>query len=496
MATQHQLIGKTLGKYAIIELIGEGGMGAVYLGKHATVEKKVAVKVLHPHLAAAHPQIAQRMLNEAKAAAMIGHPDIVDILDYGETDDGYHFLVMELLCGKEMRELIDERSRLDKHLTLAIADHLLSALAAAHEKGIVHRDLKPDNIFLHVTRAGHYQIKLLDFGISKFTANQEMRLTQTGAVMGTPYYMSLEQAQGRTDVDHRTDIYSAGVIVYQALTGKLPFVGENPNQVIVKILSGEFAPLDELCPELEPELVEVVHKAMALDRSARYTSAQELKAALRPHWDPQHSSITEAFSSLSPGPVGDAPVLGATSRFAPAPSLDLGARQPPPPATGPSPGAPAPGGPKVGEAMTMAASPASRAKMSVEGASGAPPQPTGTQQPPPPADVSLASTQPPVPGPDVPPPPPPQPAGSETGLRAGWRRLEPAKRRKLKTFFLLALLVVAVATTTALITTDGCGACGPSEAEKKAAAAKKRKERRKKRRRRSPRVIRDLRRIF
>jgi serine/threonine-protein kinase len=541
MQTAKKLIGKTLGKYELINLIGEGGMGAVYLGKHATIQKKVAVKVLHPHLAAAYPDIAKRMLNEAKAAAMIGHPDIVDIMDYGETEDGYHYLVMELLSGKELATVLDQEKKLDKDLCLAVADHMLSALAAAHQIGIIHRDLKPDNIFLHVARTGLYQIKLLDFGISKFTANPDMRLTATGAVMGTPYYMSLEQAEGRNDVDHRTDIYSTGVIIYQSLSGALPFTGDNPNQLIVKILSGKFTPLDTLCPELDADLVAVVHRAMAHDRKDRIATAQELKDALKPFWDPTHPAIEQTFSTLAPDSArtNNVSVLGSNARFAPAPSLEGPAvapgETPPPPRTGthknatavPNPAVqptlpPPPTAPTSGSTSSPTSGAASAPTVlpnppDAPGPPTAPRQPTaprfaapnppepevfspqldpgmskppgmsksphpGVSQPP---QFHPGMSKPPHPattGPNMPPPPPPGTAVGHAAKKPGiWARMKPQKRKTVRNIILLVLLVIAVATTTALIATKGCGACADKDEKKELTAAEKKKRAREKR---------------
>ena len=295
---QSSLVGNTLDRYKLLDLIGTGGMGSVYLGEHVKIQKKVAVKVLHPHLADAQPESVQRMLNEAKAAATIGHPGIVDVLDFGESDDGHHFLVMELLNGTPLDDLMLDKGKLKPDLALAVGNQVLSALGAAHKKGIIHRDLKPDNIFLHISMSGLYEVKLLDFGISKFTLDPDMKLTATGVVMGTPHYMSLEQTQGRTDIDSRTDLYSLGVILYQALSGELPYDGENVNQVIVAILKGQYRPLSDICPELDPSLSKAIEKAMTGDRNGRYATADDFMEALKPFWDPRHESIEQTFQEL------------------------------------------------------------------------------------------------------------------------------------------------------------------------------------------------------
>lgn len=496
------LLGRKLDKYSIVSLIGEGGMGSVYLAEHATIKKKVAVKVLHPYLAEAHPAIAKRMLNEARAAAMIGHPDIADVLDYGETDDGYHYLVMELLHGKELSSLIKEKGKLETDLTLAVGDHLLSALAAAHDKGIIHRDLKPDNIFLHVDRTGVYQVKLLDFGISKFTSDGDMRMTATGAVMGTPYYMSLEQAEGSTNIDHRTDIYSTGVILYQALSGSLPFTGDNPNQVMVAILAGKYKPLEAICPHLDQNLVAIISKAMSQNRDDRFSSASELKEALRPFWDPMHPSIQDAFESLGVDhgkkPTSSQGILGSGG-FSPAPSLvDQSApspslqRKPNPPRGNPV--AEKKGGSfKHATAATMADPQASKRIIKNKTVRG------------------LPASEPPLPPPPLgkhtPAPPPPEAAM----LHPPAPGKHPRTRRK-KRIIIWASSIAAVLFLILLIATKGFTACNGEaarkQAEKEAAEkqaekeaeekrkAKKQQQQRKRKTRRQPKIIRDIRRIF
>ncbi len=483
------LLGRQLDKYTLVSLIGEGGMGSVYLAEHVTVKKKVAVKVLHPYLAEAHPAIAKRMLNEARAAAMIGHPDIADVLDYGETEDGYHYLVMELLHGKEFSDLIKEKGNLQTDLTLAVGDHLLSALSAAHEKSIIHRDLKPDNIFLHVDRTGLYRVKLLDFGISKFPS--DMRMTATGAVMGTPYYMSLEQAEGATDIDHRTDIYSTGVILYQALSGSLPFTGQNPNQVMVAILSGTYKPLQELCPHLDQNLVSIINKAMSRNRDHRFSSASEMKDALRPFWDPMHPSIQDAFESIAKAHGknhGSSRGILGSGGFSPAPSL------PPQPPRSPALQGETPAGEELSESLksetapTMAAPSASAKKKKPETARFFP-----------------------TPETPIPPPPPEAPLPHPPAPRNHTRQ------RRKKRILIWVSSIAAVLFLILLIATEGFTSCdceasrkqaekeaaekqaAEKKAEKEAEEKRKAKEKRKGRKRkgrREPRVIRDIRRIF
>ena len=204
-------------KYRLIRLLGKGGMGAVYLGQHIIIGKSVAVKFLHAEFAA-KKEVVKRFYREAQAAAAIGHDNIIDVLDVGISDTGEPYLVMEYLEGESLAALIQRKGVLDLSCACGIMEPVLQALFAAHSKGIVHRDLKPENIFLAHRPGGVPKIKLIDFGISKVTqAGSGEKLTQTGSVMGTPAYMSPEQARGSSDLDHRADIYSTGVILYEML---------------------------------------------------------------------------------------------------------------------------------------------------------------------------------------------------------------------------------------------------------------------------------------
>ena len=208
------------GRYRIIELIGEGGMGKVYLAEHVEIGKRVALKVLHPSYSRM-PDLVERFRREARAASKIGHPNIVDVTDFGATADGSVYFVMEYLEGVELGSVIEREGALDVARALRITGQICRALSAAHREGIIHRDLKPENIFL-ITRDGEADVvKVLDFGIAKTTeaeAARERRLTSPGMAMGTPEYMAPEQAAGRP-ADARTDIYSLGAIMYEMVTG-------------------------------------------------------------------------------------------------------------------------------------------------------------------------------------------------------------------------------------------------------------------------------------
>jgi len=270
-------------KYRITNLIGEGGMGAVYEARHILLDRRVAVKVMHPEYVS-KPESVERFFREAKAASAIGHPNIVEIHDVGREDDDTVFIVMERLNGRCLDELIDETGPVASGHAVTIALQILSALGAAHAKGIIHRDLKAENIFLSVNSRGQEEVKLLDFGIAKIekgnTAN--LGLTKEGNVVGTPYYLSPEQARGGREVDHRIDLWGVGVLLYEMLGGVLPFTGENYNEILGKILLEEPEPLAELAPGAPADLVAIVERAMSKERDDRFATAQDMIEVLYP----------------------------------------------------------------------------------------------------------------------------------------------------------------------------------------------------------------------
>ncbi len=270
------------GKYRIVKLIGQGGMGAVYEGNHELIDRRVAIKVLLPTAEQEHA--VARFEREARAAGRIGNDHILEVLDIGSIGDGSRYMVMEFLDGDPLSKRIEQRLRLTGAEVAKIAIQLLDGLASAHSAGVLHRDLKPDNIFLVRQKAGHRDfVKIIDFGISKFQPlgqSEEMRMTATGMVVGTPYYISPEQAKGLADVDLRSDLYAVGVILYEALSGRVPFLADNFNNLLFKIVLEEPPQLATLVPDVDPELAAMVHKAMARERSARYATAGEFSAAI------------------------------------------------------------------------------------------------------------------------------------------------------------------------------------------------------------------------
>jgi eukaryotic-like serine/threonine-protein kinase len=267
------------GKLRIIRIIGEGGMGAVYEVEHEFTKHRRALKLLHPDLAML-PGIVARFHREASAAGRIGSPHIVETFDAGTLDTGEPYIVMELLDGKPLGDVIAHKGRLDFLQSLEILRQSCEAIQAAHDAGIVHRDLKPENLFL--LNGSRTFVKVLDFGISKFDPARTMdgKLTQDGATMGTPYYMSPEQVRGQSDLDGRTDVYALGVVLYECLTGRKPFAAETLPAIAVLIHEGKYEPLRALRPEAPPELEAVVARAIAVDRDSRFATPGEFARAL------------------------------------------------------------------------------------------------------------------------------------------------------------------------------------------------------------------------
>ena len=276
------LIGRVIdGRYRIDELIGEGGMGRVYLAEHVDIGKRVAVKVLHP-VYGRMPDLVERFRREARAASRIGHPNIVDVTDSGSTDDGSVYFVMECLQGVELAAVIHREGALDIERTLLIGSQICRALSAAHAGGIIHRDLKPENIFLTHRDDNSDFVKVLDFGIAKSTEAEEARtkrLTHPGMAMGTPEYMAPEQAAGKP-ADARCDVYAVGAILYEMLTGAAPYQGQNFMEILTKKATVEPRPPLELRPDIPPEVADLVMEAMARDPGARPASMAALEYEL------------------------------------------------------------------------------------------------------------------------------------------------------------------------------------------------------------------------
>lgn len=268
-------------KYKIISLIGKGGMGRIYQAQHVELGSRVAIKFLRSTRGKA------RFEQEARVAAQLVHDNICPVLDIGEDDDGTSYLVMPLLEGESLQSLMSREGRLSLERACDISSQVLSALAAAHAENIIHRDITPNNIFLTCVADRPDFVKLLDFGISKILRNSSMTrepdvsLTQEGTLLGTPRYMSPEQALGEKNIDTRTDLYSVGVVLYFMVTGQLPFLGETKADLIMKILMGTLTAPRTLRPDMSPTLEAVILKALQRDPKDRFPTADAFRAAIQ-----------------------------------------------------------------------------------------------------------------------------------------------------------------------------------------------------------------------
>ncbi len=280
------LIGTVIaGKYHLRAILGSGGMGTVFEAQHTAIGRMLAIKILNPEWTQ-DPVAIKRFNQEAWAAGSIGHPNLCDVIDIGALPDGRPFLVMERLYGKTLCEHIDHELRLPVAETIDIVMQMLAGLAIIHLRGIVHRDIKPDNVFLSEHPGYPTVAKLLDFGVSKVLPgarddwDDKSALTNTGIVMGTPYYVSPEQARALKDIDARADIYACGVVMYEALTGVRPFEGTEFHALMLAIVQGNPKPPSRLRSDISPVLDQIISKAMSVDRDARYRDASQMARAL------------------------------------------------------------------------------------------------------------------------------------------------------------------------------------------------------------------------
>jgi serine/threonine-protein kinase len=308
-------------KYRLQRLLGAGGMGSVWAARNELTDRDFAIKFLLPDLAR-NKEALQRFFLEARACGQIKHPAIVDVYDMGQAEDGSPYLVMELLDG----EGFDQRLARERVFSPADAAAWIAFVARgldeAHGRGLVHRDLKPGNIFFALDDRGDVMLKVLDFGVSKATGSgvrsgENFVKTTTGAVLGSPAYMSPEQAQGETDVDGRSDVWSLGVILYEALTGQVPFDAPNYNALMVAIMMRRHQPVAEKCPGVPPELSEIIDHALAKDKNHRIGTARELADRLEavigklgatqnyPQFQPRQTSL--GLGAVAPSGAGGYP---------------------------------------------------------------------------------------------------------------------------------------------------------------------------------------------
>ena len=275
---QDPLIGKLVGNYEVKALLGEGGMGKVYLAENPRIGRRVAIKVLGQQVAM-DASFVDRFEAEARAITRIEHPSVIDIYDFGGLEDGRLYYVMELLKGRELREVLEAQGAMPAAEVLPYLVQICAALKAAHDQGVVHRDLKPENIF--VLGQEPLQLKVLDFGIAKLLqAGEDSTATNTGVIMGTPRYISPEQAAGKPDkICTRTDLYSLGVILYQMLCGKVPFTASAPVLMLAMHLKEPPPPLRDRCATVPPAVAAIVHRCLEKEPEDRPASAREVAEA-------------------------------------------------------------------------------------------------------------------------------------------------------------------------------------------------------------------------
>lgn len=277
------LVGTSIAdRYVLRALIGHGGMGAVYEAEHRELDKPFAIKLIDPEFAT-DASVVLRFAREARAPGSIESPHVVSVVDTG-TVDGRPYLVMELLRGEDLGQRLGRERRISRQDSLHITAQVLKGLTKAHAVGIVHRDLKPDNVFLAPDETDPLFVKIVDFGLSKLARPPDktspLALTGRGTVLGTPLYMSPEQAQAAPDVDGRSDIYSVGAILFECLTGRPPHTGQTYGQILLSICTRDAPDLRAIDPSISSDLARFVGRALARDRADRYGSAELMLAAL------------------------------------------------------------------------------------------------------------------------------------------------------------------------------------------------------------------------
>jgi tRNA A-37 threonylcarbamoyl transferase component Bud32 len=272
-------VGQTIGNYRVLELIGEGGMGIVYLVEHPVIGRRGALKAVHPSFAL-DVDVVARFTNEARAISQIGHEHIVDVTDFGRTEAGDFYFIMEFLRGESLCDRIAREAPLSPPRALAIAAQVADALAASHEHGVVHRDLKPENVFL-VPRTGTRDfVKVLDFGLAKL-ASDAVADAPADVVMGTPHYMAPEQCEGLPTIDARADVYALGVLLFEMVTGRVPFVGDTATEILQKQVSAKPPTARSLVSILPEAIDRIIQKALAKDPADRFASMADMRVALR-----------------------------------------------------------------------------------------------------------------------------------------------------------------------------------------------------------------------
>jgi len=269
-------------KYKVKNLIGEGGMGVIYESEHVGIGKKYAIKFLNPQVCQSR-NAYERFKRKARATAIIAHKNIVDVIDIGTTAEGVPYIVIEYLSGEDLGARICSLGSIQVREAAAILAQVLEALDAVHSHGIVHRDLKPENVFLAGQSGGSEIVKVLDFGISKLIESDEIsvNISSSGIIFGTPYYASPEQAEGERRPDHRADLYAAGVIFYEMITGRLPFTATAYGKLLLEIIMKPVPDPEQYLPGLPPDIKSFVLKSLLKKPHERFQSAGEMLAALQ-----------------------------------------------------------------------------------------------------------------------------------------------------------------------------------------------------------------------
>jgi serine/threonine-protein kinase len=351
-----------------VRRLGEGAAATVWEAENMVVGRAVALKILHPRFAQSAAE-RQRFLAEARAAARVAHPNVIDVYDFGQTDEEAPFIVMELLRGETLEQMLRARGTFPYRVACDLMAQVLAALEAAHDRGIVHRDLKPGNIIVRTIR-NKLAVKVLDFGIATGVLRDGEAVDEHGLLFGTPEYMAPEQATG-LEVDGRTDLYAAGAILYELLSGAPPYTGDFPETVLAKLLTAEPVSISHLVPDLPSELGGVVMSALARDPERRPATARAFLGRIAPFCD------RELLASIEPPPpthaggtrLSNIPILLArpsASRDAPAqpqperPRPATMAERSAPPPTAPAPTTLPVGSPSSGSKRTPHDGPRSR----------------------------------------------------------------------------------------------------------------------------------------
>jgi len=295
------LIGATLGEtFKVIRLIGQGGMGAVYEAENIRINKRFAIKVLSREVLG-NPEVVHRFQREARISSSLGHPHIIEIIDFNETEEGTSYIVMEFLDGEDLAARLERVKKLPPSLAVPIAGQVCSALGAAHDCDIVHRDLKPGNIFLCAVKGQGDFVKVLDFGISKILGSTSLH-TREELLIGTPNYMAPEQAEGyHQRVGPWTDIFALGTILYEMLSGRLAFISDSLPSLLYKVVHVHPEPLSAVVPDIPGELAAVVEKAMAKRPEDRFSSMAELASALSRAVSEGHAEASGSAHLLDQG---------------------------------------------------------------------------------------------------------------------------------------------------------------------------------------------------